>query len=89
MEVVEPALLLQLQRQVIQLQVQINFMVAQVVAVGVAMLIATLLVLFMAYLAVELLIMFRQAVVEEPTGSMFQGITTHRHGMVHQLELKE
>jgi putative exporter of polyketide antibiotics len=32
--------------------------------------------------------MFRQAVVEELTGYMFQGITTQLLGVVHQLELK-
>jgi hypothetical protein len=42
MVVVEPVLLLQQRRQRIQLQVLINFMVAQAAAVGVAMLIAPL-----------------------------------------------
>jgi hypothetical protein len=32
--------------------------------------------------------MFRQAVVEELTGYMFQGTTTQLLGVVHQLELK-
>jgi hypothetical protein len=45
---VEPVLRLQQQRQVIQLPAQINFMVAQEAAVGVAMLIAPLLDQFMA-----------------------------------------
>jgi hypothetical protein len=54
MVAVEPVLLSQLQRQVIQLQVRIDFMVAQVVAVGAAVLIAVLLVQFMDYLVVEL-----------------------------------
>jgi hypothetical protein len=47
MVVVEPVLLLQQQRQRIQLQVLIDFMVALEAAVGVAMLIAPLLDQFM------------------------------------------
>jgi hypothetical protein len=33
--------------------------------------------------------MFRQAAVEDLTGSMFQGIITQHHGVVLRLELKE
>jgi hypothetical protein len=47
MEAVEPVLLLQQQRQKMQLQVLINFMVAQEAAVGAAMLIVHLLDQFM------------------------------------------
>jgi hypothetical protein len=54
MVAVEQVRLLQQRRQRIQLRALINFMVAQVAAVGAALLIATLLVQSMVLLVVEL-----------------------------------